>query len=241
MHTHIASRTSVFQVLSRHFDNPILNVLFKEEDDSNHIKSAKPRFQYIPSPPSTCRPVSSLHHAIIAVLIVVHSKHRLFPKIMDVRAEDFLWLPYLRWPGDSQREPGRFARINPRKSIPKQKNHKFEQFARIASNLQFAILALQFGNPEPIREDQAIRANLRIDSCESGHLSPLCSDRSGWRNNLQNANVCRTFQPLGLKFTLFIFPDSLNVVFRAFHARVRLCQDSVHCRSQLRPHRNSYN
>ena len=29
---------------------------------------------------------------------------------------------------------------------------------------------VQFGNPETIRENQAIRANLRIDSRESGHL-----------------------------------------------------------------------
>ena len=28
-----------------------------------------------------------------------------------------------------------------------------------------------FGNPQPNRANQAIRANLRIDSCESGHLS----------------------------------------------------------------------
>ena len=30
---------------------------------------------------------------------------------------------------------------------------------------------VQFGNPETIRENQVIRANLRIDSRESGHLS----------------------------------------------------------------------
>ena len=29
---------------------------------------------------------------------------------------------------------------------------------------------VQVGNPEMIRAIQAIRANLRIDSCESGHL-----------------------------------------------------------------------
>ena len=46
-----------------------------------------------------------------------------------------------------------------------------ERFARITSNLRFAIfksLGVQFGNPETIRENQAIRANLRIDSRESG-------------------------------------------------------------------------
>ena len=49
-----------------------------------------------------------------------------------------------------------------------------ERFARIASNLRFAIFSPpkrdSFGNPEMIRKNQAIRANLRIDSRESGHL-----------------------------------------------------------------------
>ena len=54
-----------------------------------------------------------------------------------------------------------------------------ERFARIASNLRFALFSppkrnsqkeVQFGNPGTIRENQAIRANLRIDSGESGHL-----------------------------------------------------------------------
>ena len=31
---------------------------------------------------------------------------------------------------------------------------------------------VQFGNPEMIRENRAIRADLRIDSRESGYLSP---------------------------------------------------------------------
>ena len=34
---------------------------------------------------------------------------------------------------------------------------------------------VQFGNPETIRENQAIRANLQIDSHESGHLSSAIS------------------------------------------------------------------
>ena len=60
-----------------------------------------------------------------------------------------------------------------------------ERFARIASNLRFAsssppkrgaqkkkrFRTVQFGNPATIRENQTIRANLRIDSRESGHLS----------------------------------------------------------------------
>ena len=32
---------------------------------------------------------------------------------------------------------------------------------------------IQFGNPETIRENQAMRANLRIDSRESGHLRKI--------------------------------------------------------------------
>ena len=32
---------------------------------------------------------------------------------------------------------------------------------------------VRLGNPETIRENQAIRANLRIDSRESGHLSTM--------------------------------------------------------------------
>ena len=35
---------------------------------------------------------------------------------------------------------------------------------------RFAKKGRQFGNPETIRKNQAIRANLRIDSRESGHL-----------------------------------------------------------------------
>ena len=58
-----------------------------------------------------------------------------------------------------------------------------KRFARIASDLRFAIFSppkrdsqkkkeVQFGNPETIRENRVIRANLRIDSRESGHRSP---------------------------------------------------------------------
>ena len=58
----------------------------------------------------------------------------------------------------------------------------FERFVGIASNLQFAISSapkrdsqkngVQFRNPETIRANHAIRANLGIDSLESGHLWP---------------------------------------------------------------------
>ena len=93
------------------------------------------------------------------------------------------FVPELRWPGDSQRESGRFARTDSRESICR-KTPIFitcERFAQIASKLRFSICSppkrdsrkkgVQFGNPETIRENQAMRANLRIDSRESGHLS----------------------------------------------------------------------
>ena len=70
-----------------------------------------------------------------------------------------------------------------RESIRRKKNlfsSRLRRFARIDSNLRFASLSprsgirkngVQFGNPETIREKQATRANLRIDSRDSGHLS----------------------------------------------------------------------
>ena len=39
---------------------------------------------------------------------------------------------------------------------------------------------VQFRSPETIRENQAIRANLRIDSRESGHLSTRMFKRIFW-------------------------------------------------------------
>ena len=90
----------------------------------------------------------------------------------------------LRWPGDSQRESPRFTRnsIDSRESI-RRKTSIFimcERFSRIASNLRFAIFSppgsairtkgVQFVNPKTIRENQAIRANLRTDPRGSGRL-----------------------------------------------------------------------
>ena len=77
-----------------------------------------------------------------------------------------------------------FARIDSRESIRRKTSifTTFERFARIASNLRFAIFSppppearfakkgVRFGNPETIRENQAIRSNLQIDSRESVHL-----------------------------------------------------------------------
>ena len=86
----------------------------------------------------------------------------------------------LRWPGESQRESRRFARID------SQKNPYFHNGRPIRANrLKPATRNFEpppppkrdsrkrasNRNPETIRENQAIRANLRIDSRESGHLS----------------------------------------------------------------------
>ena len=84
----------------------------------------------------------------------------------------------LRWPGDSQRESGRFARID------SQKTPYFHNVRAVRANgikpairkfwppeARFAQKGVLFGNPDTIRKNQAIRANLRIDSRESGHLS----------------------------------------------------------------------
>ena len=95
----------------------------------------------------------------------------------------------LRWRGDSQRESGRFAPIDSPESIRRKILIfiTFERFEQIASNLWFALFSpqsairnkgVQFGKPETIRENQAIRANLRIDSRESGHLSRTSKRRA---------------------------------------------------------------
>ena len=83
-----------------------------------------------------------------------------------------------------------------------------ERFARIASKTGDSQLlapwsairkqGVQFGNPETIRENQAIRANLRIDSRESGHTSPeglerhLQDDLDVARQKLPRDNFCRS-------------------------------------------------
>ena len=66
----------------------------------------------------------------------------------------------------------------------------FTRFARIASNLRFAIFqvpqsairkkGVQFGNPQAIRAHQAIRANLQINLRESGHLKPTTRSYALW-------------------------------------------------------------
>ena len=123
--------------------------------------------------------ISPLRCQLIEAGMKLSGKAR-FPK-------KFMWVPcrvlsqqmrHLRWAGDSQRESGRFARIDSQK-IPIL--IMFERFARIVSNLRFASLecletrfaetGVLFGNRQAIHVNQAIRANLRINSRESGHLS----------------------------------------------------------------------
>ena len=108
----------------------------------------------------------------------------LVPGNRDPNNRTTICVQCLRWPGDSQREPGRFARSDSRELIRRKKNLIFiacKRFARTASNPRFALFTppppgairrkgVERGNPETIRENQAIRANLRIDSRESDHL-----------------------------------------------------------------------
>ena len=77
----------------------------------------------------------------------------------------------LRWPGDSQHESGRFARIDSQKNPSESRESPQTSDSHVFSP-QSAIRkkGVQFGNPETIRKNQAIRANLQIDSRESGHL-----------------------------------------------------------------------
>ena len=63
----------------------------------------------------------------------------------------------LRWPGDSQREWGRFARIDSRESIRRKTPAfiTFERFARIASNMRFASFSapeMRFAKRNSVRE-----------------------------------------------------------------------------------------
>ena len=44
---------------------------------------------------------------------------------------------------------------------------------------------VRFRKPETIRENQAVRANLRIDSRESGHLSPVLPFLVFWKMETQ--------------------------------------------------------
>ena len=102
---------------------------------------------------------------------------------------------HLRWPCNSQRESGRFERIDPRESIRRKKTKPIfimcERAIR-ANRLKSAICnfsppkrdsqreGVQFGNPHTIRKNRAIRANLRIHSRESGHL--MDAPNPGWQD-----------------------------------------------------------
>ena len=76
----------------------------------------------------------------------------------------------LRWSGDSQRESGPLARIDSLESI-RRKTSIFTTCERFLAPPECdSQKGVEFGKPETIRKNQAIRANLRIDSRESGHL-----------------------------------------------------------------------
>ena len=124
-----------------------------------------------------------------------------------------------RWPGDSQRESGLVARIDSRKT-KKQKNYFHNVRAIRANRLKPVIRnflaarsairkkkGAQFGNAETRRENQAMRANLRIDSHESGHLS-----------------ACAT-SPISreLSLTCATSPDFARLSTTTLHEIPRLC------------------
>ena len=130
----------------------------------------------------------------------------------------------LRWPGDSQHESGRFARID------SQTKPYFHNVRAIRANrLKPAISnsypppppkrdsekkgnrAIQFGNPETIRENHAIRANLRIASRESGHLSW----RTVSRKMKQNCPAPFGAGPSALLFCIFLLMAFIGHIRRA--------------------------
>ena len=60
-------------------------------------------------------------------------------------------------------------------NVPAIRANRLETASRnfyIAPRTAIRKKVVQFGNPKTIRENQATRVNLRIDSRESGHLSP---------------------------------------------------------------------
>ena len=87
------------------------------------------------------------------------------------------YLPQLRWP--------RVSRIDRRKTLyfhrmPAIRANRLKPAIRKPPEEQFAKKRVQFGNPETIRENQVMRANLRIDLREAGHLSAP-SPCFGWK------------------------------------------------------------
>ena len=89
--------------------------------------------------------------------------------------------------------------------------------------MQFIILAprsakgVQFGNPETIRENQAIRANLRIDSRKSGHLRLSIVDIE----HTPCKWVTMTIIPWQFTSSQCIIPATLLCEYCAFKFRLR--------------------
>ena len=76
---------------------------------------------------------------------------------------------------------------------------------------------VQFGNRETIRENQAIRANLRIDSRESGHLRPkeLVSQN---KNNLKKRLFLSLFSSVFLEDQNILASENEKKCLRQNHA-----------------------
>ena len=101
-----------------------------------------------------------------------------------------------------------------------------EQFAQIASNLRFANFrppkrdsqkkGVQFGNPETIRENQAIRANLQIDSREQGLFRTFRVLRYN-QGSYQNLTVGMEGRSSQLCVLTFAYAGVTNVRFLGGH------------------------
>ena len=123
-----------------------------------------------------------------------------------------------------------------------------ERFARIASNLQFAIFSppppprslsalpkngVHFGKPETIREQQANRTNLRIDSRDSDHLSfphsgrQECDNFSFWLKRLQ--------QPRGISMCSLIRCDTESYVRSSLPETLPTPNQALFIRIPIRP------
>ena len=145
-------------------------------------------------------------------------------------------LQWLRWPGASQRESGRFARIDSREWI-RSKTPIFitcERFARIASNLRFAIFS-------PLKRDSLKRGSIREpwndsresdDSRESANrfarIGPykysgafLLTDDTFSFSSLQ-------FELLAYNFSFFAYSWS----FFAYSGKVRLIRALRDCKQR---------
>ena len=79
----------------------------------------------------------------------------------------------LRWPSDSQcgSQQKKKNYLNSERASDSGGSPQTRDTQLLAPCSAIRTKGVQFWNPETIRENQAMRANLRIDSRESGHLS----------------------------------------------------------------------